>query len=194
MVTGGYEKQIAAQPLLAQASNYITQAIEAQQYIVSKMFNEQIGLQSTFNMKRERQTANETQLDEDPLRPLIDAMLEERQRGWERVNKKYGTDVEVKFKGVWSKYNATMLDGDGMPIADQNATPIDLSQEDGVSEPLDESTVETNEPVNEPAEPVVEAVAEVIETVKEIIDDVKDEYDPFETDDKEDDNEDKGNA
>lgn len=104
MVTGGFENGIQAQPLLAQASNYITQAIEAQQYVLGMLY-QQIGIQSTFNMKRERQTENETNLDTDPLRPLIDAMLEERQRALKAVNEKYGTNINVEFNGIWSKYN-----------------------------------------------------------------------------------------
>ena len=34
MVTGGYDKQVGAQPLLGAAGNYIIQAIEAQQYVL----------------------------------------------------------------------------------------------------------------------------------------------------------------
>lgn len=186
MVTGGFEKQIMAQPLLAQASNYITQSIEAQQYIVSKMFNEQFGLQSTFNMKRERQTANETQLDEDPLRPLIDAMLEERQRGWDRVNKKYGTEVSVKFKGVWSKYNKSILEaGEGMPM---------LQTEPEVEEQIEETPI-TEEPVNEvveepivedPAEQIEEAIEEIVEEVIEEKVEETEEYNPYESEEKSD--------
>ena len=104
MVTGGFENGIQAQPLLTQASNYITQSIEAQQYILGMLY-QQIGIQATFNMKRERQTENETNLDTDPLRPLIDAMLEERQKALKAVNEKYGTNIDVAFKGIWSKYN-----------------------------------------------------------------------------------------
>lgn len=194
MLTAGFEKQIQAQPLLAQASNYITQSIEAQQYIIAKMFNEQIGLQSTFNMKRERQTANETQLDEDPLRPLIDAMLEERQRGWDRVNKKYGTDVEVSFKGVWSKYNANMAtDGEGMPVENNEEVVEDERLQEGpetVEQGTETETSETVEEVNEndttdtvvdeetdgtDAVETIEAVEEIVEDIKDIVEAVTDE-------------------
>ena len=173
-VTAGYEKQIMAQPLLTSASNYITQSIEAQQYVLGMLY-QQIGLQSTFNMKRERQTANETQLDEDPLRPLIDAMLEERQKGWERVNAKYGTDVEVKFKGVWAKYNPSMLDGmPGLGDLQPSEDPVDdpLAEEGTVvPEPIEEPAAEDADVVSEPIESVedlVETVEEIVETTEEI--------------------------
>lgn len=168
MVTGGFEKQVQGQPLLAQASNYITQAIEAQQYVLGMLY-QQIGIQSTFNMKRERQTANESQLDEDPLRPLIDAMLEERQRGWEKVNKKYGTDVEVSFKGVWSKYNPTLVgDGEGLPGMETIEQSDDTQQTateqvaELLTEMVEEKTEEAIETViDEKAEEVVEEVVDV---------------------------------
>lgn len=171
MLTAGFEKQIAAQPLLTQASNYITQSIEAQQYIIAKLYNEQIGLQSTFNMKRERQTANESQLDEDPLRPLIDAMLEERQKGWDRVNKKYGTDVTVQFKGVWSKYNSNIAtDGDGIVMSevgqDEPETEILEQAIEEVVEQKEEETVE--QLIEEKAEEIVEeTIPEATEETQE---------------------------
>lgn len=183
MLTAGFEKQIAAQPLLAQASNYITQSIEAQQYVIAKMFNEQIGLQSTFNMKRERQTANETQLDEDPLRPLIDAMLEERQKGWDKVNRKYGTDVSVSFKGVWSKYNKSLIkDGDGMPaIEDETVEDPAAEIEEVLEEAVIEKVEETAEQlIEEKAEEVAEEILpDVTEEVAETEEPEKTEYDPF---------------
>lgn len=169
MLSGGFEKQINAQPLLAQASNYITQAIEAQQYVLGMLY-QQIGIQSTFNMKRERQTANESQLDEDPLRPLIEAMLEQRQKGWERVNKKYGTDVTVEFKGVWSKYNPNIAtDGDGMMLMEETDNGAETGSETEQStEALSEETVEEDNQADTEdtvADEAVDAVAEVIEEV-----------------------------
>jgi hypothetical protein len=125
MVTGGFENGIQAQPLLTQASNYITQAIEAQQYVLGMLY-QQIGIQSTFNLKRERQTANETNLDLDPLRPLIDAMLEERQTALEKVNEKYGTNITVKFNGLWGKYNIEN---------DVNVVNISSHSNDGINTP-----------------------------------------------------------
>lgn len=181
VVTGGYEKQIQGQPLLAQASNYITQAIEAQQYVLGMLY-QQIGIQSTFNMKRERQTANESQLDEDPLRPLIDAMLEERQRGWEHANKKYGLNVEVKFKGVWSKYNPNMAtDGEGMIISEDKEDGGNEGLSEGSTDSEQSSETISEEAVTEDNEAVTEnAVADeenggAVEEVKEAIEDIVEE-------------------
>lgn len=82
------------------SNGYITQLIELEQYLRGTKLNE-IGLQSNYNMKRERLTASETDLNEDALKPLIDTMLEERQKAINEVNKKYGTNITVELNSSW---------------------------------------------------------------------------------------------
>lgn len=82
------------------SNGYITQLIELEQYLRGTKLNE-IGLQSNYNMKRERLTASETDLNEDSLKPLVDTMLEERQKAMEEVNKKYGTNITVDLNSSW---------------------------------------------------------------------------------------------
>ena len=174
MVTGGFEHAVGAQPLLSNASNYITQAIEAQQYILG-MFYQKIGLQSTFNMKRERLTENETNLDEDPLRPLVDSMLEERQLFCEKLNKMFGTDVSVEFGSSWAKYNPSLAkDGDGLPTAEEetesnltDSTPEETTEE-APEEAPEETPEETPEDVTEDTPEEVEALEEIKEALEDI--------------------------
>lgn len=182
MVTGGFENGIQAQPLLAQASNYITQAIEAQQYVLGMLY-QQIGIQSTFNMKRERQTENETNLDTDPLRPLIDAMLEERQRALEAVNEKYGTNITVEFNGLWSKYNGyNSVEGDSSIIdVTDNSNNGDVVA-DGLTEEQPIEAQPTEETHTEET-PVVEVNIEVNEGKTE---EEKTEEEPEESEEKDD--------
>lgn len=78
----------------------LTDLIEYQQYIKASWFNE-IGLNSNYNMKRESITANESQLNDDMLSPLIDDMLESRKEWVSRVNNMFGTDITVTFNGAW---------------------------------------------------------------------------------------------
>ena len=169
VVSGGFEHQVGAQPLLTNAGNYITQAIEAQQYILGMLY-QKIGLQSTFNMKRERLTAEESSLDTDPLRPLIDAMLEERQNAVNKINKMYGTDIEVEFNSSWAKYNPTLTkDGEGLPnVSDKT---------DSTEEP-EETVEETVEEVTEPEETVEEEVSE--ETIEDVTEDTPEEVEALE--------------
>ena len=173
MVSGGFESEVGANPLLGSASNYITQSIEAQQYILGMLY-QKIGIQSTFNMKRERLTDDETQLDTDPLRPLIDAMLEERQNFCKAVNEKYGLNISVEFNSSWSKYNEDELVGDQEEITEEPEDgQINLEpQTETVAEEDDqignEETTETDTEESETvAEDAVDKVEEAIETIIE---------------------------
>lgn len=95
---------ITTQPYSQGSSGYLTQLIELKQYIKGSFLNE-IGLNANYNMKRERLNSSEVELNEDYLRPLIDSMLEERQKACEQVNKMFGTNIEVEFNSSWQKYN-----------------------------------------------------------------------------------------
>ena len=81
-------------------ANYIQQFIELNQYLKASAFNE-IGLDANFNMKRERLTVNEVELNTSILIPLADNMLEERKHAIDLINKKYGLNIEVDLSSVW---------------------------------------------------------------------------------------------
>lgn len=97
----GLEEGIKTLPLHQTGhSNNITQLIELEQFLKGSMYNE-LGLQANFNMKRESLNDGEIAVNEPVLKPLLYAMLEERQKGWDAVNKKYGTNVKVKISDIW---------------------------------------------------------------------------------------------
>ena len=81
---------------------YIKDLIEAIQYIRGTWYNE-IGLNATFNMKREAINEAEATLNEDILQPTIDNMLECRQDALEKVNKMFGTNITVEFNSIWKQ-------------------------------------------------------------------------------------------
>ena len=75
----GFVESIKAQPL-ATNERILTALIEYQQYVKSSWFNE-LGLNSNFNgMKKEAISDSEQAMNEDVLKPLIDTMLECRQK------------------------------------------------------------------------------------------------------------------
>lgn len=78
----------------------ISQLIELTQYYKANLLNE-IGLNSNFNMKRERLTENEILLNSDDLLPFVENMLTERKKAVEKLNKKYGLNVSVDLKCSW---------------------------------------------------------------------------------------------
>lgn len=81
---------------------YIKDLIEAIQYIKGSWYNE-IGLQATFNMKREAINETEATLNEDTLYPTVDTMLECRKIGVDKINAMFGTDIEVELDSVWKQ-------------------------------------------------------------------------------------------
>ena len=85
---------------ISSQANYIQQFMELNQYLKASAYNE-IGLDANFNMKRERLTVNEVELNTSILIPLADNMLEERRNAIDLINKKYGLNIEVDLSSVW---------------------------------------------------------------------------------------------
>lgn len=115
----------------------IKDLIEYEQYIKASWFNE-IGLNSNFNMKRERLTEAETQLTDDSLIPLVDNMLDWRQKAIDEVKELYGDrydldGLKVSLNPIW--------DLDQMYI---DMLPEDISERSEVSEDEGENEDENN--------------------------------------------------
>ena len=89
-----------AQALTKNSGTGITDLIELEQYLKASMFNE-IGLNANYNMKRERLSESEVEMNGDNLYPLVDDMAYNRKSGVERVNNLFGTDIQVEFNSSW---------------------------------------------------------------------------------------------
>ena len=92
---------------VSSTANYIQQFIELNQYLKASAFNE-IGLDANFNMKRERMTVNEIEINTSILIPLADNMLEERKLAVEKINEKYGLNISVDLNSVWKMQKETV--------------------------------------------------------------------------------------
>lgn len=79
-----------------------TDLIEYQQYLKASWFNE-IGLNANYNMKREKLSTTESQMNNDALLPLVEDMLEQRRLACEKINEMFGTDISVEFASSWEK-------------------------------------------------------------------------------------------
>ena len=79
-----------------------TDLIEYQQYLKASWFNE-IGLNANYNMKREKLSTTESQMNNDALLPLVEDMLEQRRVALEKVNEMFGTNISVDFASSWEK-------------------------------------------------------------------------------------------
>lgn len=92
---------IKTQPYGATSNtNVITNLIESQQYIRATWFND-LGLNANYNMKRESINSGESQLNDDALLPLVDNMLECRQKAVEKINAMFETSISVDLASAW---------------------------------------------------------------------------------------------
>lgn len=105
---------IKVQPMAGKNQRMFTDLIEYQQYLKASWFNE-IGLNANYNMKREKLSTTESQMNNDALLPLVDDMLESRRKGLEEINEMFGTHITVEFASSWEKlleeFESNQLDG-----------------------------------------------------------------------------------
>ena len=89
-------------------NNHMKDLIEYEQYLKASWFNE-LGLDSNYNMKRERISNGEVNQNSDALIPLIQNMLNSRKECVENVNKLFGTNITVDLASIWEKeFNETL--------------------------------------------------------------------------------------
>ena len=92
---------VKVQPLAGSSGRGLMQdLIEYEQYLRASWFND-IGLDSNYNMKRERLSTSESDMNQDSLLPLIDDMLRCRQTALDEVNALFGTDIQVSLYSAW---------------------------------------------------------------------------------------------
>lgn len=118
-------------PYSVSASHTLTDLLEVEQYLKASLYND-LGLQSNFNMKRERLTDDETALNETALLPLIDDMLYYRKEGAKRINEKYGTNITVDISSGWK-----LTQDSAYAENVENEENTDGGGEDGNSENID---------------------------------------------------------
>ena len=118
-----------------------------QQFIEAQL-NNTIGLATNNNMKRERLTTNEIEVNKNASYPLIDNMLRNRKQAVEKINKMFDLDINVEFSSIWNGTN----EDDNNGINGDNPTNIDdttiNSGVDKSEESNQEPTID-NEPTNE---------------------------------------------
>lgn len=117
-------------PLNSSHQNSITDLIEYHQYLKAGIFNE-IGLNANYNMKREKLNDGETELNQDAILPLIQEMLIEREKGVEKINAMFGTNITVRLSDIWQENfdyqqeKAETESGEGEENADTVSETVD---------------------------------------------------------------------
>ena len=97
-----HDEDVRSLPFSNETNNGITNLIELQQYYKASFYNE-IGLNANYNMKRESIQQNESDMNHDSLKPLIDDMLECRQDFCDWMNSNFGLNMSVEFNSIWAE-------------------------------------------------------------------------------------------
>lgn len=80
----------------------LTDLIEIRQYLRACLNND-LGLPSNYNLKRERISNTESQFDYEALKPFIDDMTKCRKQGIEEINALFGYNIEVELASSWAQ-------------------------------------------------------------------------------------------
>ena len=115
-------------------TNTLLNLIEAHQYILASFFNE-IGIPSTWNMKRERVNTAETELMTGSLDVNVYNMEKNLQKGAELVNELFGENISVRF-------NEEIKEDEGEPDDEPETEGNDVIQEGTPQEVVEEENKE----------------------------------------------------
>lgn len=164
-----------------------------QQFILAQL-NNTIGLATNNNMKRERLTTNEIEINKNASYPLVDNMLRNRQTAVDKINEMFGLDINVGYSSIWGTDNTNDSKvSEDEPNADDNINSMDnmdnIDSKPAVSgdiqqEEISETTKEDNPEEDNPEEDKPEEKQETniadehdVETESETEEDDKKEHD-----------------
>ena len=152
-----------------------------QQFIIAQL-NNTIGLATNNNMKRERLTTNEIEVNKNASYPLVDNMLKNRQQAVAAINQMFATDISVEYSSIWRGINDNSDNSDKAVNVDEPSGNSDSGNSIGGSNQSttggNEQSKETNQKSEQPADengaekpqPDNEPTKETRETSKEKVD------------------------
>ena len=114
-----------------------------QQFIMAQL-NNTIGLATNNNMKRERLTTNEIEVNKNASYPLVDNMLRNRQEAAAAINKMFDTDITVQYSSIWAGNDNDDVDNDNSDN-DNNDAKTNV-----IDKPSDSDNVDTINNDNDP--------------------------------------------
>lgn len=111
------------------------------QFLTAEL-NNLIGLATNNNMKRERLTTNEIEVNKNASYPFTDNMLKNRKTAVDKINKLFDTDIKVEYSSIWGSNNANVDSSNNGSDFDQSDTGSFAESTEGAtqSEPSDQPT------------------------------------------------------
>lgn len=133
----------------------LTDLIEIRQYLRACLNND-LGLPSNYNLKRERISNTESQFDYEALKPFIDDMTKCRKKGIEEINALFGYNIEVELASSWAQVQQIHPENvEGENKLNPNTADTDLITEDtqaSTEEEKEEFTSEESDKEDEASE------------------------------------------
>ena len=172
--------------------------IEYHQYTKASFLND-IGLNANYNMKREAINSNESNLNDDMLRPFIDDMLKMREEAIEEINKMYDLNISVSFNSAWAsnvieeeaeldkiEAEAEALEAEAGATEEAADDPetedVNNEAEENEDAAMDTEEALEGEPETEEAADDIEALEDEVEALEAEVDALEDEVDALEDD------------
>lgn len=158
----------------------ITALVELHNYIIANFF-QSIGIKANNVMKKERLITDEIESQDDFVQLSILEILTSWQRGFDKVNEMYGTDITVELNPVLIREIADEFSVDSEPSSEATESVSEAPVSD-TTEPTESDTDESEqtegisdveETVEEEETPqdVIEEAEEVVEAIVDIIND-----------------------
>lgn len=97
-------KALSVTPTNSKQTTTFSDLYGYQQFIIAQL-NNTIGLATNNNMKRERLTTNEIEVNKNASYPLVDNMLKNRQQAVAAINEMFDVDISVEYSSIWRGIN-----------------------------------------------------------------------------------------
>lgn len=157
----------------------ITALVELHNYIISNFF-QSIGIKANNVMKKERLITDEIESQDDFVQLSILEILTSWQRGFDKVNELYGTDIKVELNPVLIREIADEFSVDSEPSSEAIESVSEAPVSD-TTEPTESDTEQSEQSENvsdveetveeETPQEIIEEAEEVVDTIVDIIND-----------------------
>ena len=157
----------------------ITALVELHNYIISNFF-QSIGIKANNVMKKERLITDEIESQDDFVQLSILEILTSWQRGFDKVNEMYGTDIKVELNPVLIREIADEFSVDSEPSSEAiesiSETPVsdttDTTESGTEQSEQSENISDVEETVEEETpQEIIEEAEKVVDTIVDIIND-----------------------
>ena len=142
-------KALSVTPTNSKQTSTFADLYGYQQFIIAQL-NNTIGLATNNNMKRERLTTNEIEVNKNASYPLTDNMLKNRQLAAEKINEMFDLNIDVKYSSIWGSDNSDNQDPEPDPEPKPDDPEPDPEPKPDDPEPDPEPKPDDPEPDPEP--------------------------------------------